>query len=773
MLMKSPEYQPLNKSEFARALKLKPNERSELRAELLRLENKGLIVRGKRGRFELQSRSGNTGEKPGKQPQRAAKAKKGGQSKKRKSGALLIGTLRFQGSGNAWFYPDTNDATNEASGMDLQKFSRVFVSSTKTSTAMNGDQVMVRIDRIGPPEWANRRRGRSQKAAGMKPPEDEAAGYVEKIVERGMARIIGTYFKHGKFAHVQPDDAQIPDVSIEPNKKGIPDAEQPKGGQKVAVELTVWDNANSAPRGRITEVLGWPDTPGVDMLSIVHKHGLRTEFPDSVLKEAKAFGDHVTEKDLKGRDDWRDLTVITIDPHDAKDFDDAISVQKMNNGDWQLGVHIADVSHYVKPGTALDKEATARGNSTYMADRVLPMIPRELSNHLCSLMPEVDRLTQCCLMRVSADGKIKSTKFTRAVIHSDRRYTYEEAQDILMTPEGELSQRFPDEKPEITTMLHESWRLTSLLRKKRFENGALDLDMPEVKVVLDDKGMPSGIEKSDYNESHQLIEEFMLVANESAAKLLKNKSQSTVYRIHEDPDPDRLNEYAELAKLHGYKPGDLTNKKHIQALLDKAKGSIEEPAIKIGLLKSLKRAAYFQDPLGHYGLSKADYCHFTSPIRRYADLIVHRALQRHLGNPPEKIDKTPGPGPIAQIALHISETERTSAEAENESRRLKMMQYLHMCSLDENPPIFNIVVTEVRHFGLFVEAVDIQTKGLIKTEDFPPLKGGEEWRFEANLMRFTGPFEKMFTVGQQHQCHVAHVDMEQQRADFKFAEELG
>ena len=769
VLMKSPDYSPLNKSEFARTLRLKPHERSELRAELLRLESKGLIVRGKKGRFELSSRSGNKSNQEHYQDRRNGKSR--GKNKNSGNGAHLIGTLRYQGSGNAWFYPDVNDASNEATGMDLQKFSRVFISSSKTSTAMNGDQVMVKIDRIGPPEWAYRRRGRAQKAAGMKAPDDEAAGFVTKIVERGMARIIGTYFQHGKFGHVQPDDAQIPEVNIDPPKKSDTDTPTPKPGQKVAVELTVWDNANSIPRGRVSEVLGWPDTPGVDMLSIVHKHGLRNEFPDPVLNEAKAFGDVVTEKDIQDRDDWRENIVITIDPHDAKDFDDAISVQKMNNGDWQLGVHIADVSHYVKPNSPLDKEAVARGNSTYMADRVLPMIPRELSNHLCSLMPAVDRLTQCCLMRISAEGKIKSSKFTRAVIHSARRYTYEEAQDILMAPEEELEKRFPEEKPEITAMLHEAWRLASLIRKCRFENGALDLDMPEVKVVLDDKGIPTGIEKSDYNESHQLIEEFMLLANEAAARLLKNKSQGTVYRIHEDPDPDRLNDYAELAKLHGYKPGDLTNKKHIQALLDEAKGSIEEPAIKIGLLKSLKRAAYFQDPLGHYGLSKADYCHFTSPIRRYADLIVHRALQKHLGNPPQKIDKTPGPGALAQIAQHISETERSSAEAENESRRLKMLQYLHICSQAETPPTFNVVVTEVRHFGLFVEAVDIQTKGLIKTEDFPRLQDGKEWHFEANLMHFIGPYEQKYTVGQQHECHVAHVDMEQQRVDFKFANE--
>ena len=760
-LLKSPDYRPLNKSEFARTLNLKPNERSDLRAELARLEKKGDIVYGKKGRFTPRAKSQGKGGKGKSAP-----------------GALLIGTLRFQGSGHAWFYPDANDTTNEAAGMDLKKFSRIFIHSTKTSTAMNGDSVAVRVDRIGQPDWTKHRRGREHRALGMAKPDDEAAGYVEKIIQRGMARIVGTYFHSGKFAHVQPDDMKIPDVNIERESLPKDKKDAPKSGQVVAVELTRWDNPNSKPLGRVTEVLGWPDTPGIDMLSIVHKHGLRDEFPPDVLAEAKAFGDRVTESDLQDRDDWRDLPVITIDPHDAKDFDDAISVKKNpdseggnNDGGWELAVHIADVSHYVKPGSALDKEARERGNSTYMADRVLPMIPRELSNHLCSLMPEVDRLTQCCVMKINKDGKVRSARFTRAVIHSGRRFTYEQVQDILMKPDEEVAKLFPNEDPTIVNMLHDAWALGSLLRKKRFADGALDLDMAEVSVTLDDKGKPTGIEKHEYNESHQLIEEFMLLANESAAKLLKDRSQTTIYRIHEDPDPDRLNDYAELARLHGYKPGDLTNKKHIQQLLDAAKGKIEEHAIKIGLLKSLKRAAYFQDPLGHYGLSKADYCHFTSPIRRYADLIVHRGLQAHLGTPPKKADRVPSSGEAAQIAQHISETERTSAEAENESRRLKMLQYLHMCSLEKDPPVFNCVVTDVRHFGLFVEAIDIMTKGLIKSEDFPHCREGGEWRFEANLLRFTGPKDSKLTIGQQHLCHIANVDMERQMVDFKFVEQ--
>ncbi|MGB0775939.1 MAG: ribonuclease R family protein, partial [Akkermansiaceae bacterium] len=482
-------------------------ERAALRAELLRLEKKGDLVRGKKGRFSLRSQSGNNHSGDRKNASRA-RGKTGNR-------ALLIGTLRFQASGHAWFYPDASDAANQEAGMDLQKFSRVFVSSNKTSTAMNGDTVAVRIDRIGPPDFT---KNRKHKNSGQPKPQDEAAGYVEKIIQRGTARIIGTFFQHSKFAHVQPNDLKVPDINIERDSLPRDKKDGPKPGQVVAVELTRWDNPNSRPLGRIVEVLGWPDTPGIDMLSIVHKHGLRDEFPDNVLEQAKKFGDRVTEKDLEGRDDWRQLMVVTIDPHDAKDFDDAISVRKLKNGDWQLGVHIADVSHYVKPGTPLDKEARSRGNSTYMADRVLPMIPRELSNHLCSLMPEVDRLTQCCLMKISPEGKVKSAKFTRAVIHSAKRFTHEEAQKILEKPKTGGA---------IGDMLREAWSLASLLRKRRFENGALDLDMPEVSVTLDDKGTPTGIEKSDYNESHQLIEEFMLIANESAAHLLKARSQTT------------------------------------------------------------------------------------------------------------------------------------------------------------------------------------------------------------------------------------------------------
>jgi len=773
-LLKSPKYQPLNKSEFARALSISPNHRSSLRAELLKLEGEGKIIRGKHGRFTLNSKSdsklgsknsGHSRPSGNSKPQKSNQPK--GNRGKSGSGALLIGVLRFQSNGNAWFYPDANDATNEATGMDLKKYSRIFISSTKTSTAMNGDHVAVRVDRIGQPDWTKHRKGRER--AKLNKPDNEAAGFVTRIIKRGMARIVGTYFQHGNFIHVQPDDARIPDINMErptqgPGDKKLDPALAPKPGQIVAVELTQWDNPNSTPIGKITEVLGWPDTPGIDMLAIITKLGLQTEFPDDVLTEAQAFGDKVSAKDTEGRDDWRELPVITIDPHDAKDFDDAISVQKLKNGGWQLAVHIADVSHYVKPGTALDKEARARGNSTYMADRVLPMIPRELSNHLCSLMPNVDRLTQCCLMKISDDGKIQSARFTRAVINSGRRFTYEEAQEIL---EGKAT---PDqETDEIHGMLLESWELASVLRKRRFAQGALDLDMPEVSVTLDEKGVPTGIHRSIYNESHQLIEEFMLVANESAAKRLKDSKQTTIYRIHEDPDPDRLNEYAELARQHGYKPGDLSNKSHIQKLLDEAKGSIEEPAIKIGLLKSLKRAAYFQDPMGHYGLSKQNYCHFTSPIRRYADLIVHRSLQKLLANPPKQLDRIPDLAEVSQIALHISETERTSAEAENESRRLKMLQYLHICSRQEDPPTFTCVVTEVRHFGLFVEAIDIMTKGMIRIEDFPE-PHENQWFFDAGLMRFTGSQGRYFGVGQQYEVTVGNVDMELQRVDFKLAD---
>ena len=388
-------------------------------------------------------------------------------------------------------------------------------------------------------------------------------------------------------------------------------------GDKVVVELREWESRNSNPEGEIIEVLGAPDEEGVDMLSVLRQYDLPLHFPKAVLHEAHAIGSTVHPHDLAGRLDCRAHNVVTIDPDDAKDFDDAICLERVSPEQWRLWVHIADVSHYVKPGTALDEEARKRGNSTYLVDRVIPMLPEALSNELCSLKPNVDRLTKCVEFLVSHDGRVLNTKFHSAVIHSQRRFAYGQVLEIL--------QRAPADDP-IEQMLHQAHELAQKIRRHRFKNGSLDLDFPETKIRLDEQGKILRIEKNENDVSHQLIEEFMLLANEAVATRLMNLRTPAIYRIHEEPDARRLQEYRQEVLAHHVPCGNLSHPAEVQKLLQKLGTLPIGSALKIGFLKSLMRACYSVEPLGHYGLAKKKYTHFTSPIRRYADLVVHRAL---------------------------------------------------------------------------------------------------------------------------------------------------
>src|SRR5262249_48795374 len=370
------------------------------------------------------------------------------------------------------------------------------------------------------------------------------------------------------------------------------------------VRLEDWQSRHVNPEGEIIEVLGAANAPGIDMLSIIRKYGLPTEFPKNVTDEANRIPKSVEQPMMDDRQDLRDKFIVTIDPDDARDFDDAINVEKIGNGGrWRLGVHIADVSAYVTPNSALDREARRRGNSVYLPDRVIPMLPERLSNGVCSLNPGVNRLTFSVFIEFDRNGRAKHARFGRTVIRSAKRLTYKEAYAILKSkPNGELSHR-----------LHTAWELASLLRRKRFEHGSLDLDFPEVKVYVDPNGKPIRLERVENDESHQLIEEFMLAANEAVARELRHQSLATIYRVHENPYPEKLGEYREFILSFGYKVGDLSHRKEVQRFLASIRGKPEEQALKIGLLKSLKRARYAAQPLGHYGLAKANYLHLTVP----------------------------------------------------------------------------------------------------------------------------------------------------------------
>lgn len=493
-------------------------------------------------------------------------------------------------------------------------------------------------------------------------------------------------------------------------------------------ELVEWTDPHLPPLARMIEVLGRNDAPGVDMLKVIHKFGLPLAFPEAVLAEAERIPDTVTTEETDRREDWREREVFTIDPKDAKDFDDAICVTEHDDGTWELAVHIADVSHYVKPGTALDKEARKRGNSVYLADRVIPMLPEKLSNGVCSLKPDVERLTHAAILTFDQNGKETGVRFASALIRSQRRYSYEEAFARMTMSDADVEAIEDEKEKRFARHLKRAWMLASRIRSLRFRNGALDLDFPEIRVVLDDEGRAIGIEKSEYDESHQLIEEFMLVANEAVARETKNAPAPSVYRIHEDPDPGKLEEFADLARSFGHRVGDVTHRPELQKLLAAVRGTLEEQSIKIALLKSLKRAAYSKDSLGHYGLSKTNYTHFTSPIRRYADLAVHRVLKkirsRH-GDPtaPENPDRTPSVAEIGDFAAHISKTERVAAEAEQETRRLKIIEYLEHVLAEDPDAVFPATVHETRPIGAFVELDGLLVRGLIRKDDLPPQAG--------------------------------------------------
>ncbi|MEO8615541.1 MAG: ribonuclease R [Luteolibacter sp.] len=709
---------PLSKSQLARGLKIPGPEVSELRNTLEALVKEGVLLAGKKNTYVLPS---------------APKDQ-------------LTGTLKFQPKGHAFFFPDLTDEHNIASGIDFTLHSRIFIDRRNVGTSLDGDRVAASIIK----QVARPFRTRSEFTP---EPSDEMRAKVDEVLVRRSGRLAGIYRKTGNFGWIDCDDKAVEGrVDVVGDTTAMP-------GQMVVVDLEEWLDRNTDPRGRVIEVLGWPGDPGVDIISVIHRFGLRTSFPDNVLAEARAVPEEPEPSEIARRKDWRDKLVITIDPADAKDHDDAIWLEKTPSG-WTLAVHIADVSHYIKPGSPMDQEAVERGNSTYLVDRVLPMLPTELSNGICSLKPDVDRLTKCALMEISHYGEITKSKFIDAVIHSRAKLSYEQAQEIL---DGKPAPAGSD--PTLSGMVREGWSLASAMRKRRFEGGALDLEMPEIKIRLDDQGRAEVAEPVIHTESHQLVEECMLAANEAVAKVLRERMKPAIYRIHDDPDPSRLLDYTETAKSHGYRPGDLTNRAHIQKLLDDSKGSPEEHVIKLGLLKSLKRAAYSAEPVGHYGLAKGDYCHFTSPIRRYADLIVHRALQPLLENAPKHHDTTPSQADLREISRHISDTERTSSDAESETKQIKLLEYLDRVASAEEPPVFDGLITDVRPMGLMVEVPNMGVRGVVKREDLPEGR----WRFEAHRMAWVSMDGKVIQLGMRIPLRVINIDFDKRFVDFAVA----
>ena len=699
-LLAARDYRPLDKIEIARKLKLEGNNRVALRKTLRELEHSGEIARIRKDRYVLPAEAD-----------------------------LVTGTLSINQAGFAFLDTDKPGQSN------------VFVAAENIGTAMHGDRVVVRISRDKPP-----RRGKDRHAL----PD----GRVIRILERARDTIVGTLQDSKNFYYVVPDDPRfVHNVYVQvPPRTKLP--KTPNRGDKVVVRLEPWESRHVNPEGDIIEVLGPASAPGVDMLSIIRKFGLPTEFPRSVLDQVSGIPTRVEPRMCEGREDLRKQFIVTVDPDDARDFDDAINVEKIDNQGWQLGVHIADVAAYVQPGSVLDREARKRGNSVYLPDRVIPMLPEQLSNGVCSLNPGVDRLTHSVFIQFDRNGRPKSTRFARSVIRSAHRLTYKQAYAILQAPP----------KDELGNRLHVAWDLASLLRRKRFEHGSLDLDFPEVKVIVDLNGKPVKLERIENDESHQLIEEFMLAANEAVASEMRRREIPTVYRVHENPEPEKLAEYRELVLSHDYKVGDLSKRAELQRFLASLRGKPEEQALKIGLLKSLKRARYAPTPLGHYGLAKTNYLHFTSPIRRYADLVVHRGLAERN----EKRRAGTDMGSISALAEHISNTERNAAEAEIDAVRMKKLEFFQQQLDARDPQVFRATIVDVRNYGLVVELPDALTSGLIHVSSL----ADDFYVFDAAQHRLIGRrSRKRFAIGDELRVFVSRVDQFKRQIDFALADE--
>jgi len=692
-LLGSEDYIPSNVPELLSQLGLKPNQQQVLQGLLKSLEKQGKILRTKGNRYIVA-----------------------------KEADLIPGVIQITRGGRGFVQPD------EAG------IGEISIPESATDTAMHGDRVLVRLD------------VRSQ--GFRKPGPQDNSGSVVRVLERKRTQFVGTLQRSKQFLHVTPDDPRLPGAVYVTEPRDV--GRKPNVGDKVVVEITQWESKQTAPEGEIVEVLGAPDAEGVDMLSVLRHYDLPLSFPKNVLHEAHTIAksrpdNQPSAEECKSRVDCRSHNVITIDPDDAKDFDDAICIERLGHDQWRLWVHIADVSHYVRPGSALDVEAKKRGNSTYLVDRVIPMLPEALSNELCSLKPQVDRLTKCVEFVVSKDGHVMSSKFYAAVIHSKHRFTYQEAFTVIQrTPQGELEQ-----------LLHDAHALAQKVRHLRFKNGSLDLDFPENKIRLDERGRVLRIERMENDASHQLIEEFMLLANEAVAGRLMALNRPSVYRVHEAPKEKKLNDYREDVLSHRVPCGNLNHRPEVQKLLSRLATLPIGPALKIGFLRSLMRARYAVEPLGHYGLAKTKYTHFTSPIRRYADLVVHRSLF-------DKVELQTGVA--KQIADHITTTEKNSADAERDSKDVKLYAFLKAQIASKKPQQYAALVTDVRNFGFFVDVPDLGMSGGVPLSAIPD----DFYMFDPASSQLIGRHtRRVIRLGDNVVVQIHKVDSVKKQVDFQ------
>jgi ribonuclease R len=568
-------------------------------------------------------------------------------------------------------------------------------------------------------------------------------------MERTRDEFVGRVEISPRFAFVVPDFKKMhKDIFI--HRDELMGAEH---NEKVVVKLTEWRDGDKNPTGKVIRVLGKAGLHEVEIHSIMAEFGLPFEYPQEPEAEANAIPEKISAKEIKKREDFRDVLTFTIDPADAKDFDDAISYRVLENGNLEVGVHIADVTHYVQPNTELEKEAYNRATSVYLVDRTIPMLPERLSNGLCSLRPNEDKLTFACIFEMNQEGHVLKHRIGRTIIHSNRRYAYEEAQECIDTQSGDYFEEL--------TLLNE---IAKKIRKKRFDHGAVNFETVEVKFKLDEAGKPLGLMVKERKDIHKLIEEFMLLANKYVAEFIYNKhngKDTFVYRTHDSPDLDRLETFSGFAKRFGHQM-DVTNVQKISTalnqLMEEIQGKPEQNVLEQLAIRSMAKAKYTTEPKGHFGLAFPHYTHFTSPIRRYPDMMVHRLLEHYLDG-----GKSPEAEAWEQKCLHSSEREKRAADAERASIKYKQVEYMSLAEQKD----YEGIVSGVTEWGVFVEITETKCEGMIRVQDMED----DYYEFDDRNMRLVGSRnKKMITLGDKVMVRVVNTDIDRRTIDLEFAD---
>ncbi len=580
-------------------------------------------------------------------------------------------------------------------------------------------------------------------------------GEIVKVLKQGITKIVGTFQKNKSFGFVVPDDLKFGnDVFI--SKANSLDA---VSGHKVVVELTKRSADNKNPEGKIVQILGHENDPGVDILSIVHALDIPTEFPEEVMAQVDSIPGEVDEKDYAGRDDVRDRLTVTIDGEDAKDLDDAISLEKLDNGNFRLGVYIADVTNYVTEGSPLDEEAIRRGTSVYLADRVIPMLPHKLSNGLCSLNANVDRLALCCDMEISPAGNVISHKIYEGVINVNKRMSYTVVNDVLVNPESE----YLEDNKDYVAFFNDMKELAAILHDRRIERGSIEFDFPESKIVLDKMGKPIAIKRYERNIATNIIEEFMLITNETIAEEYFWLELPFAYRSHSEPDLEKIEKLKDFIQSFGlYLKGQNFHAKTLQELITKIKDTPEEMIISKFVLRSMKQARYTPTCDGHYGLAAKYYCHFTSPIRRYPDLQIHRIIKENLNGKMNEERVSYLDSIMTEITNMCSTNERRAEEAERETNKLKKVEFM----MDKLGQEFDGIISGVTSWGIYVE-LENTIEGMVSIGD---LKDDYYIFDEAKLRYVAENIDKEYVIGQKVRIKVRKADLQNRTLDFEFVE---